>query len=535
MHVVVRLAPMDSIGQWMVGEGDDDAFWGPRPSSVADAACRWRNGDPSEIAPPDTLQSTSSPLVLGRAHSVTRSPRAASVSAMHAVGPVWRRGEPGYAGALGDPQFSALESGLGPDAVVRASDEAGVVEVLRAAADSGERVAVRSGGHSWAAAGVRDDGVLLDVGGLDHARIDAEGLQARFGPGLRGGRLAELLVAHGTAAPAGHCGTPGVGGYLLGGGLGLNWGDWLPACYSVTRVRAVLADGSIVEGSAEADPDLLWLARGAGPGFPGVVTEFDLALRPLPSCIRVSSWRYDLSSLDAVGEWLTRASDELPRNVELPVVLGHVPAADADPATSGSRRAVVGVTAIAYAHDDEGAASAVAPLAAAPAAASEEVHAVPVAFDALHEAVDATYPPGRRYLADTFWTPLDLAATLERLAPLIEAAPSDESYLLVSMPAHGAGATLLPEGVSAYSLHDRTLVIAYAIWRDPADDEANRQWIDAVADTMAPVCSGHFLSEADIRRHPERAERSFSPDAWARLGELRSHYDPEGRFHSWFT
>ena len=69
-----------------------------------------------------------------------------------------------------------------------------------------------------------------------------------------------------------------VGGYLLQGGYGWNGRVHGPACMSVEAIDVVTADGTLVHADAEQNAELLWAARGAGPGFFGVVTRFHLRL-----------------------------------------------------------------------------------------------------------------------------------------------------------------------------------------------------------------------------------------------------------------
>jgi FAD/FMN-containing dehydrogenase len=44
----------------------------------------------------------------------------------------------------------------------------------------------------------------------------------------------------------------------------------------------VLANGDLVTCSESVNSDLFWAARGAGPGFFGVVVRFRLRTRPIP-------------------------------------------------------------------------------------------------------------------------------------------------------------------------------------------------------------------------------------------------------------
>ncbi|GLK18178.1 FAD-binding oxidoreductase [Herbiconiux flava] len=442
-------------------------------------------------------------------------------------------GDERFEGAVVEGVFNAMVAGGRPVAVVRPRNEAEVVQAVRDAAAVGQRVAVRSGGHSWVAASVREGGVLIDLGELDGIAVDAEAMVATIGPGVRGKALSAALEAKGLAFPVGHCGDPGVGGFLLGGGLGVNWGAWLPSCFSIRSLRVVTADGELRTASVDENQDLFWLARGVGPGFPGVVTSFEVQLRPAPAEVRVSTWTYPLDELAAVTRWVTEASAGLEPNVEVAVVTQGV----GRPGGTAEHPLVVGVaaTAVIEAHGDgdgDGVTDALAPLGdGAPGLVPLGRFEGPARLSELHVPVDATYPEGARYLADTFWTHLPLDEAMAPLEALMACAPSGKSYVLTGMPANGRGAELLPVGEAAYGLHDTTVLIVYVIWDDPADDAANRAWLDEVAAALLPTCTGHVLSEADIREHPERIARSFRDEDWPRIRDLIARFDPDTLFH----
>jgi len=48
----------------------------------------------------------------------------------------------------------------------------------------------------------------------------------------------------------------------------------------------------------------------------------------------------------------------------------------------------------------------------------------------------------------------------------------------------------------------------------------------------APFATGYYVGESDVIGDPERARRSFAPDARARLAAVRRMYDSAGTFDS---
>ena len=161
-------------------------------------------------------------------------------------------------------------SGPVPAAVLLAESDADVIEGVRLAAERGWTVSVRSGGHSWAAWSLRDDALLIDLGGLRDLAYDPATGVVSVRPAVKGGQeLAPYLAERGRAFPGGHCPSVGLGGFLLQGGQGWNGRAKGWACQSVAGLDVVTADGKLVHADAGENPDLLWAARGAGPGLPG--------------------------------------------------------------------------------------------------------------------------------------------------------------------------------------------------------------------------------------------------------------------------
>ncbi len=123
-----------------------------------------------------------------------------------------RRGEAGYEEARRAAVWNARTPGRFPDLIVQAETESDVVGAVRLARDEGMRMAVRSGGHSWAGNHLRDGGMLLDLSRLTEAEIDPDSMTASVQPGCRGNDLVAALAEKELFFPAGHCqGWPSAG------------------------------------------------------------------------------------------------------------------------------------------------------------------------------------------------------------------------------------------------------------------------------------------------------------------------------------
>src|SRR5947208_341916 len=92
-----------------------------------------------------------------------------------------------------------------PDAIFSATSDQDVVDAVRLARSRGLRISIRSGGHSWIGASLRDGGLLIDLSHLNSVSIDPAGRTAVVGPAIRNVELMAALAPYGLAFPAGHC------------------------------------------------------------------------------------------------------------------------------------------------------------------------------------------------------------------------------------------------------------------------------------------------------------------------------------------
>ncbi|MFD7703172.1 FAD-binding oxidoreductase [Streptomyces caelestis] len=170
-----------------------------------------------------------------------------------------------------------------PEVIRRVRSTEEVVAAVQEAADSGRRVAVRSGGHCFEDFTASPDiQVLLDLSLLCGVRYDEEMHAFAVGAGTTLGRLyRELYDGWRVTVPAGTCFEVGVGGHICGGGYGhLSRRDGLVVDH-LHAVEVVTVDAAgrarVQVATREADDphhDLWWAHTGGGGGNFGVVTRF---------------------------------------------------------------------------------------------------------------------------------------------------------------------------------------------------------------------------------------------------------------------
>ena len=410
-----------------------------------------------------------------------------------------------------------------PDAIARPGRREEVGRLVGEASRQGRRISVRSGGHSWRGACLRNDGVLLDFGDLNGVEVDPARNLALVEPGVTHKVLADALVAHGLGFPIGHCPTVGLGGYLLAGGYGWNPRIWGPACWSVVGLDVIDIGGEELQVTEGEHPDLYWAARGGGSGFPAIATRFHLRLQQLP---KIASLRSDYP-LTALGELLpwSASVEGMPPGTEISLI-AHRPATE-----DGGRepRATVQASGFASASDEAMSLARAASDNALSIAGRLSERAYPeVALNDLEG--EGAWVEGLRYCVDMCWVDsgYDEVGRICELA--IEGAPSAKSRIVLAWGFAPSGAPDV-----AQTANGTLTVNLYAIWDDPAEDDANEGWIRSIMAELEPAITGFYVGEADLSVSPDRPRRCYPKEKWERLNKVRRRYDPERRKYGYLS
>ena len=171
-----------------------------------------------------------------------------------------------------------------PAVIVRVADTDDVAAVIALAREHGLELAVRSGGHSGAAHGTIEGGIVIDVRDLDGLEIDEAARTAWAGSGLTTGAYTTAAAEIGLATGFGDTGSVGIGGITTGGGIGYLVRSHGLTIDSLLAAEIVTADGTVHVVDESHEPDLFWAIRGAGANV-GVVTRFKFRLYPLSGIV----------------------------------------------------------------------------------------------------------------------------------------------------------------------------------------------------------------------------------------------------------
>jgi FAD/FMN-containing dehydrogenase len=438
------------------------------------------------------------------------------------------RGDPGYEEARVERIFNARRPERYPAAILESASEADVQAGVRLAAERGWTVSVRSGGHSWAAWSLRDDAILIDLGGLRGIEYDELTGVVTARPATKGGQeLAPYLAERGRAFPGGHCPSVGIGGFLLQGGQGWNSRAKGWACESVVAVDVVTADGELVHADASENSDLLWAARGAGPGFPGIVTAFHLQTYPAPASMWHDTWAFRLEDGHDLLRWLHEVLPTLDRRVEPVLAATRLPDVPLYEGVERPEGTVLLLHATCMAGSDDEARALLASFDGGPLEGREIGRVTaPTTIAAENLAQAAQNPDGYRYAVDCAWTNACADVLFPALDAIWRSLDTEHSF---SIWYGWSPVRELPD--MAFSVEGNVYVATYLIYRDEADDERYRSRVHTLtAEVAARDGAGVYLGDTDFTR---RQDRFLSADHFSRLEQIRAVRDPHRRFASY--
>lgn len=407
-----------------------------------------------------------------------------------------------------------------PVAVLFAETDQDVQNGVRYARAHQLRVAVRSGGHSWAAWSVQNGTLLIDLSKMQQIEFDESTGIAVANPAVKGGEVLEpFLATKGRFFNGGHCPTVGIGGFLLQGGQGWCARGWGWAAESVVAVDVVTAEGEIIRADATQNQDLYWAARGAGPSFPGVVLRFHLQTRERFKHVGHSVQIYAIEDFAPVMKWMYSLHKSIAANVEIVCVSQTMSLDDGQ----GPKRVLI-VSGLALAESVENADEVLAPFQSCPIIDRALVN-IPHKHSSLAEQKEdqiRANPEHWRYFVDNIWVDGEHSQVVEKIEPLFADLPEPAGFTIwFSM----GPVRELPD--MALSLQSEAYVATYLVSQDEANDDVNRSWLTETMKNAEPVTLGQYLGDSDMTN---RQLKFMTESNFAKLQQVIGEYDPEGIF-----
>ena len=438
----------------------------------------------------------------------------------HNLGVTLRRGDAGFEQAVLGTSFTVRDPGRRPEMVVQANTVDEVVSAVRQAARAGMHIGMCSGGHSWAQNHIRDGGLLLDLSRLKSIEVDPTKMTAIIGPGVLAGELNLALVEHKLFFPTAHAWTVGMGGFLLQGGFGWNSRNVGVGCENVIGIDVVLADGTLVHANENDYADLFWAARGAGPGFFGVVVCFHLKLHQRPNFIGMKLQVFRIKHLEEVLAWADRVGPSVSPKVEFQIVM--------NPKATLINAHGMEVVAPVMADSWNEAREMVAFMANSPvrSKASFTLPLLPMSLNFMMKAGEKTlFLSNTRWSADNMWMDTPITPLLPAIRSIADTQPPHPSHVLWL---NWNGPVQRPD--MAFSQEHRTYLALYCGLGKGVDEAKHVNWATDHMKALEPWSRGIQLADENLARRPSK----FVSDAnMVRLDQARAKYDPQGRFHPW--
>ncbi|KAL2841731.1 hypothetical protein BJY01DRAFT_7337 [Aspergillus pseudoustus] len=412
--------------------------------------------------------------------------------------------------------FNAVIPPRYPAAIAFVATEQDIIDAVNLAVSKKLRISIRAGGHSYAAWSIRDNALLLDLGGYRECGFDDETGVVKVAPSLTGRELCEYLAQKGRIFPVGHCPDVSLGGYLLGGGMGWNQPNLGWACEHIVAIDLVTASGELLCADAQQNSDLFWAARGGGPAFPGVVTRFHLQTFPAARTVRSSGYVYTVENYSPVFHWALKLAATFKDSVEI-VAIGSY--------QDGIEAPCITIALIAFGDDEEHITQILQGVEDShpPNPISHWVNQ-PTTLTEQFDLKAKSYPKEHRYYVDNAFLAdeTDVASILERAFTTL---PTRKSLALWTSLIPASRCDLPDMALSMQSDHYFAL---YAIWENVNEDSRCVTWVDEVMQGVAEQSVGSYLGELDFR---SRNTAYWGEKQRDKLLEIKSLRDPENRIY----
>lgn len=425
-------------------------------------------------------------------------------------------GDPGY-----DAARALFMGGVDPRpaAIVRPADAREVARVLAYVRGSGMALAVRSGGHSGAAHGSVDGGVVVDLRSLRTIEIDPAGRTAWAGAGLTAIEYTRAAGEHGLATGFGDTGSVGIGGITLGGGIGYLVRKFGLTVDSLLAAEVVTADGQILMVDAETQPDLFWAIRGGGGNF-GIVTRFRFRLQQVPA---VYGGMLILPATAETVAGFIAAAEAAPEEL---TTIANVMGAPPLPMIPAERHGtLVNLALMTYAGEAAAAERAVAPFRALATPLADLMR--PMTYPEVYPPDDESYHP-KAAARTMFVDRIDGAVARAILEHLEEA--RDAPVRVAQLRVLGGAMARIPVEATAFAHRaSRIMVNLAAFWETSAERAEREAWVERFMGALRQGDQGAYVNFLGDEG-PARVRAAYPGRTWDRLRAAKARYDPTNLF-----
>jgi FAD/FMN-containing dehydrogenase len=393
----------------------------------------------------------------------------------------------------------------------------------RAVPPAGER---RGGGHQIAGSGVCDDGLVIDLSAMRESRRCRINRRARAQGGATWGDVDRETQRFGLATPGGEVSTTGIGGFTLGGGMGLLMRRHGMACDNVRALEIVTADGERAPGQPRTSTRTCSGRRAAAGAASGVVTEFEYALHPLGPDVAVAQVFYPYEDAARLLKAWPEVALGAPDTVTPQIILWSIPPDPTIPTDLHGRKTVIvlGVYAGPAADGD----AALAPLRAM-AEPLLDVSGT-MKYLEVQSSVDAVFPAGGRYYMKSHFMDALPDAAVQTAIEWYDRRPTPDTLLVIRTL--GGAVSRVKTDETAYPHRSAAFNVSLdSGWTDPALDAEGIGWARGTWDALAPYAAGGvYINFSGLDEEADALRGAVFGGSRDRLAEIRATYDPTGLF-----
>ena len=409
-----------------------------------------------------------------------------------------------------------------PLVIANCTSVADVMTAVKFGKASGLKVSVRSGGHNAAGLGVCDDGLVIDLSGIDYVRVDPSAQTVLVGAGCTWATVDHATHAFGLAVPSGVVSSTGVAGLTLGGGMGHLSRKYGLTVDNLLSVDMVLADGAFVIANADENADLFWAVRGGGGNF-GIVTSFLFEAHPV-SMVCAGPMLWNMEDAADVMKWYREFITQAPEEMNGFFAFITVPPGPPFPEHLHHKK-MCGII-WCYPGSMEQANAILDPIRQYRAPAFEFF--VPMPFPMLQGMFDPIYPTGHHW----YWK-------ADFFKELSDAAIEQHLQHAANMPTPQSTMHLYPINgkVNRVGKSDTPFIHRDVVWSqvivgvDPDPDHCDKitEWARCYYDALHPFSSGGAYVNFMMEEGDDRIRDTYG-DNYNRLAALKAKYDPENFF-----
>jgi FAD/FMN-containing dehydrogenase len=394
-----------------------------------------------------------------------------------------------------------------PAVIVRCLGPGDVATAFDFARAEGLEVAVRGGGHNPAGHCVLDGGLVIDLSVMRRVDVDGDARVARSQGGATWLDFDTATQAFGLVTPGGVVGSTGVAGLTFGGGIGHLTAQHGLTCDNLLGAEVVTPSGTVQRAGDGENPELLWALRGGGGNF-GVATRLEFRLHPLE---RVIGGRlvYAGAGVPGVLRLYRDIVADGPRDLSCAAVL----------VADDSLRPFL-IVGPCYTGSD-GDPEFLRRLREAPGLVDDRV--ARHSYVTQQHVFNSAYGEERHYWKNSFVPELP-DELIDELVSRMQAIGRPPGQILFES-LHGAPKHS-GDGPLGFR-HAAFNVSATATWSDPAFDDDHIAWARDTTAAMKPwSVGGGYANYMQADEPIERVRAAFGDEAFGRLQELKTRYDP---------